>query len=120
MTTSTVDPLSKMGAEGQLTDEQRQVLRTWLTDQLTNQQDRVKQANIDFEALADADSAVDRELGRDELDGALEAVAELQDALQRLEAGTYGVCVGCGKAIPFERMEALPEADRCVSCVSAW
>jgi RNA polymerase-binding transcription factor DksA len=120
VTTSTASPSSNVGAEGQLTDDQRQVLRDWLTDQLTIQRERVQQATIDFEALADSDSAVDRELGREELDAALEAVVELQDALQRLEAGRYGVCVDCGKAIPFERMEAIPEADRCIGCAAAW
>ena len=119
MTTSTANPSSNVGAEGQLTDDQRQVLRDWLTDQLTIQRERVQQATIDFEALADSDSAVDRELGREELDAALEAVVELQDALQRLEAGKYGVCVDCGKAIPFERMEAIPEADRCIGCAAS-
>jgi RNA polymerase-binding transcription factor DksA len=35
-------------------------------------------------------------------------------ALARIEAGTYGTCVDCGRPIPDERLEARPEADRCV------
>jgi DnaK suppressor protein len=35
-------------------------------------------------------------------------------ALQRLEDGTYGTCVDCGKEIPAERLKAQPEAIRCV------
>jgi DnaK suppressor protein len=38
------------------------------------------------------------------------------NALQRLEDGTYGLCVQCKKAIPAKRLEALPWAERCVSC----
>lgn len=35
-------------------------------------------------------------------------------ALQRLEDGSYGTCVDCGKEIPPERLKAQPEAIRCV------
>jgi RNA polymerase-binding transcription factor DksA len=35
-------------------------------------------------------------------------------ALQRLASGDYGKCIDCGKDIPRERLEAMPEAVRCV------
>jgi DnaK suppressor protein len=35
-------------------------------------------------------------------------------ALQRLDEGTYGTCVDCGKPIPQVRLEVRPEAARCV------
>lgn len=41
---------------------------------------------------------------------------EVLDALQRLDAGTYGRCVVCGAELPAERLEARPEAARCMSC----
>lgn len=37
-------------------------------------------------------------------------------ALARLEAGSYGRCVDCGRELPDERLEARPEAERCVDC----
>ncbi|NUR90251.1 MAG: conjugal transfer protein TraR [Nonomuraea sp.] len=40
------------------------------------------------------------------------------EALQRLETGTYGSCVDCGKPVPEGRLEARPEASRCVQCQS--
>jgi DnaK suppressor protein len=40
----------------------------------------------------------------------------LQDALARLEAGTYGLCIDCGKPVPEARLEAKPEAARCLTC----
>ena len=43
---------------------------------------------------------------------------EVQRALERLAAGTYGVCVTCGRRIPVERLRARPAADRCVTCAS--
>jgi RNA polymerase-binding protein DksA len=40
----------------------------------------------------------------------------VNEALARLDAGTLGTCVRCGKAIPLERLEALPWAARCIDC----
>lgn len=37
-------------------------------------------------------------------------------ALERLDAGTYGTCLECGTAIPYERLSVMPETDRCVAC----
>ena len=37
-------------------------------------------------------------------------------ALARIEAGTYGDCVGCGVHIPKARLQATPEALRCIPC----
>jgi DnaK suppressor protein len=47
------------------------------------------------------------------------AAAELQDidaALQRVSAGTYGRCTSCGVEIPVSRLAAYPTAKRCVGC----
>jgi RNA polymerase-binding transcription factor DksA len=38
----------------------------------------------------------------------------VEQALERLAAGKYGICVDCGKEIPAERLKAMPEAIRCV------
>ena len=37
-------------------------------------------------------------------------------ALDRLDAGTYGTCESCGKKISEARLDAVPYANRCVSC----
>jgi len=37
-------------------------------------------------------------------------------ALDRIEHGTYGTCVDCGAKVPEGRLEAKPEAARCVAC----
>jgi DnaK suppressor protein len=39
-------------------------------------------------------------------------------ALKRIDGGTYGQCVDCGKPVPEGRLEARPEAARCVQCQS--
>jgi RNA polymerase-binding transcription factor DksA len=37
-------------------------------------------------------------------------------ALDRIRAGTYGRCVGCGAQVPEGRLEARPDAARCLPC----
>ena len=45
-------------------------------------------------------------------------IDEVDAAIRRLEAGTYGPCRTCRRAIPVARLEAVPEASQCVSCAS--
>ena len=42
--------------------------------------------------------------------------AEAIDALQRIQDGTYGICVDCDRKIPIARLQVKPEATRCVTC----
>ena len=41
-------------------------------------------------------------------------LADVEHALRRLDDGTYGTCEVCGKAIPDERLEAMPAARLCL------
>ncbi|MFI5046083.1 MAG: TraR/DksA family transcriptional regulator [Acidimicrobiia bacterium] len=47
---------------------------------------------------------------------ARQIVDEIDHALERMDAGTYGLCVPAGRRISIERLEALPYADTCVDC----
>lgn len=38
------------------------------------------------------------------------------EALRRLDEGNYGLCVDCRRTVPDGRLEAKPEAARCVTC----
>ncbi|TDB86182.1 conjugal transfer protein TraR [Actinomadura sp. KC216] len=59
-------------------------------------------------------TAQDRvEAALDSLERHRRAVAE---ALERISAGTYGRCVGCGRPVPEGRLEARPDAARCITC----
>ncbi len=40
----------------------------------------------------------------------------VEEALARLDDGTFGICVRCGQPIASERLEALPWAARCIDC----
>ncbi len=64
------------------------------------------------------------ETSNDETIAALRAqlgdeLAEISLALQRIEAGKYGLCVRCGERIEVARLDALPFVQHCVDCSSA-
>jgi DnaK suppressor protein len=46
----------------------------------------------------------------------IERLREVEDALDRLEEGTYGICEECGEAINLERLKILPFTTYCVRC----
>ena len=45
-----------------------------------------------------------------------ESLNEVEHALQKYEAGTYGLCDSCGQAIEQARLEAIPQASLCMKC----
>ena len=48
-----------------------------------------------------------------------ETLAEVEAALGRLDAGTYGLCEKCGGTIAPDRLEAMPMASTCIAHASA-
>jgi len=56
-----------------------------------------------------------------EIDSTLEensghVLVGIDEALDRIENGTFGTCARCGKQIAEDRLEALPYATRCIDC----
>jgi RNA polymerase-binding protein DksA len=47
-----------------------------------------------------------------------ETLTEIDDALAKLDAGTYGACESCGQPISPARLEAKPAARLCITCAS--
>jgi DnaK suppressor protein len=62
----------------------------------------------------DADREVDLALSDQELD----ELGAVSQALRRLHDPAFGLCVDCGNAIPFDRLQAKPQALRCVACAA--
>ena len=63
---------------------------------------------------ADEASELEKRLA---LEGRLEqSLKEVEHALQKYEAGTYGVCDSCGKPIERARLDAIPQATLCMKC----
>jgi DnaK suppressor protein len=66
---------------------------------------------------ADAGSdAYDKDFALSLLSQEQDALYEIEEALKRIDAGTYGVCEMSGKEIPAARLEALPFARLTVEC----
>lgn len=49
-------------------------------------------------------------------DNALVLLKRVEAAIERVREGTYGQCTRCGKSIPWDRLQALPWAEKCVDC----
>ena len=45
-----------------------------------------------------------------------DTLRDVEQALDRMDAGTYGLCERCGQPIADERLEALPAARLCMNC----
>jgi DnaK suppressor protein len=66
---------------------------------------------------ADAGSAsFERETAQSLSNHARSLLLQIDDALRRMDAGTYGTCERCGERIEPERLEALPYARLCLDC----
>ena len=46
----------------------------------------------------------------------IDQLAGIDNALDKFEKGSYGICESCGKSIDPARLEALPQATLCMSC----
>ncbi len=46
-------------------------------------------------------------------------VEKIKEAISRIDAGTYGICLGCGEPIKKERLAAVPYANQCIRCASS-
>lgn len=58
----------------------------------------------------------EREFSLGILENEEQEIREIDEALSRIEKGTFGICESCDKAIPVARLKALPYARMCVEC----
>jgi RNA polymerase-binding transcription factor DksA len=61
----------------------------------------------------------DRELDQARDGHLLAELQDIDDALMRLKTPGYGRCIDCAAVIPFDRLQQLPQALRCVECQAA-
>ncbi len=59
---------------------------------------------------------LERELAEYAHRRALETITEIRQALQRMDAGMYGICERCQSRIALARLEVIPFTRHCVSC----
>ena len=102
--------------------QQLQALRSALLTQIAEQRGGSRsRADVAADHLMNAEDSHAQVTSQRDLEFAINEhetaeLAELELALLRLEAGTYGVCVDCAALIPATRLKARPEAQRCMSC----
>jgi len=71
----------------------------------------------DFEGGGDAAlQAMTRNQSAAMIGNLRDMLVTIDEAMEKIEEGTYGVCEVCGKNIPKKRLDALPEATMCTKC----
>jgi RNA polymerase-binding protein DksA len=60
----------------------------------------------------------EREISYGRMESQSEELKEIEEALERIEDGSFGICESCEKRIPEERLRAIPYARMCVPCQS--
>lgn len=81
----------------------------------------VGRAQASAEHFGDAEDTRAQRVTERDLEFALDdhesaALSQIDAALARLEAGVYGECMDCGSLIPMARLQATPQAMRCIAC----
>lgn len=96
-----------------LLDHRREIL-----DLLENDRKAGQEAGVqDVDDIVDrANSSYSREFLFSLTGGESEQLRLIEEALSRIEEGTYGVCQNCGQAIGEPRLKAVPWARYCVDC----
>ncbi len=98
----------------QILIKRRDALRTALAGDLSLLKELRSQTAGDV-----ADAALDS--AQDEISSQLAEVesrelSSIENALERMKQGQYGVCEGCSGGIPMARLNALPYATYCIEC----
>ena len=79
-------------------------------------QDATDEDGIDTHMADSATETYDREVELTLEDSLGQRLGEIEAAFQRLDAGTYGRCLRCGRQIGAERLEAIPYVRLCIDC----
>jgi DnaK suppressor protein len=94
--------------------QMRKELLQEVTQTMRAESDHLKFDIGDFYDHASTDR--DRELALMLADREREKLTHVDDALKRIETGTYGICESCEEEIDKERLAAMPFTKLCLSC----
>jgi RNA polymerase-binding protein DksA len=88
-----------------------------LKEQIKNEKQKIEATYVANPDRADLASDYTYRGRRNSLMERLEdQLDQVNQALQRIENGSYGLCTNCGKAILSDRLEVLPYAALCIEC----
>jgi DnaK suppressor protein len=98
----------------QLLTKRRDALRKALAGDLSMLKELREQNSDDVldAALATAQDELSSQLAEVES----RELAQIENALERMRDGQYGLCEGCNEPIPLARLQALPYATECIRC----
>jgi len=96
-----------------LVKKQKEMLDSFVRDRAAGN----AQPDDGIQDLADkAASAYSKELNFSLSDAERETLVLIEEALDRFEAGNYGVCTNCGVALSEKRLQAVPWTPFCIDC----
>ena len=75
-----------------------------------------RDAGFDDDPADSGSASFERETAQSLSNHARGLLTQIDEALRRMEAGTYGICERCGERIEPERLEAIPYATLCLEC----
>ena len=78
--------------------------------------DEVQQGTSDNHPGDVATITLDREIDYTLEENEERVIAAIDAALARIDDGTFGNCLGCGRQIAAERLEAVPWTTQCIDC----
>jgi RNA polymerase-binding protein DksA len=79
-------------------------------------EDETEEETYDNHLADSATATLNREIDYTLEENSENVLSSIEQALQRIENGTFGSCVRCGRQIAEERLEAIPYATRCIDC----
>ena len=79
-------------------------------------EDETEEETYDNHLADSATATLNREIDYTLEENSEHVLESIEEALARIENGTYGTCERCGKQIAEERLEAIPYATRCIDC----
>lgn len=77
-------------------------------------------SKLDYDSNFADSSQVTAERGENEMlvNSLIFSLRDVEHALEKMDAGTYGTCENCGQPISEARLEAMPEARLCIVCAA--
>jgi RNA polymerase-binding protein DksA len=79
-------------------------------------EDETEEMPIDNHLAETATATLDREIDYTLEENSEHVLAAIDSALTRIEEGSFGQCVTCGKEIGDDRLAAIPWATQCIDC----
>ncbi|KRQ86549.1 General stress protein 16O [Caloramator mitchellensis] len=107
--------------KGKLQNERENLMKTinsmYESGLAAPQREEIGELSVNDNHPADVGTEMfDKERGFALLSNEKNMLVQIDNALERIENGNYGVCEVCGKEIEEERLDFLPYASRCVKC----